>query len=371
MKLGIDKRSGLLLLVAAVLASAAIASARLNGEKGTVTVTPMPEMAVPVTVASVKRERRVIPVRSSGRLASKSEMRLSFKTGGLISHIDVDEGDRVEAGELLATLDLREVNARETQAQSNHNLALREYRRVEKLYERKLVSLKQKQDAQTAVVQAAEDLRIARFNKRYSTIRSPATGRVQRRLVEPNELVQAGEPVLIVASEESGWVVRVGLSDSEVVRMAAGDKAEIAFDAFPRHRFYGSISEIAAASDPVSGTFEVEVQLDPVEEMLRSGFIARLTLMPTTREALDFVPVDALVSVDGDKATFYVLDGEQRRARKVSAPIVHLLENELALEPVIENGALVVVEGAPYLRDGAAVTLRDTEWVTQAMRNRP
>ena len=67
--------------------------------------------AVAVTVAQVTYEQRSQPIRNSGRISQKNEIRLSFKTGGLIEQINVEEGDRVISGQILATLDLEEINA--------------------------------------------------------------------------------------------------------------------------------------------------------------------------------------------------------------------------------------------------------------------
>jgi len=68
--------------------------------------------AVAVTVAPVMHEQRSQPIRNSGRISQKNEMRLAFKTGGLIEGINVEEGDKVISGQILATLDLEEINAR-------------------------------------------------------------------------------------------------------------------------------------------------------------------------------------------------------------------------------------------------------------------
>ena len=65
----------------------------------------------PVRTQRVLEREVAIPVRATGTLASKTELRLSFKTGGIIDEITVDEGRRVSEGQLLARLDLSEIDA--------------------------------------------------------------------------------------------------------------------------------------------------------------------------------------------------------------------------------------------------------------------
>ena len=146
--------------------------------------------AVAITVAEVKHEQRSQPIRNSGRLSHKNEMRLSFKTGGLIEQIGVEEGDEVLAGQALATLDLEEIDAQQQRAASNYKKAAADLERFNTLYDEALVSLQIRQNAQSAADSAAAELQIANFNKKLSVIRAPAAGRILKRYAESNELIQ-------------------------------------------------------------------------------------------------------------------------------------------------------------------------------------
>ena len=179
--------------------------------------------AVAVTVERVKLEQRIQPIRNIGRISQKSEMRLSFKTGGLIKQINVEEGDEVKAGQILATLDLEETNARQLSAASIYKKAADDLERFSKLYDDALVSLQVKQNAQSASDSAAAELQIANFNKKLSVIRAPSDGRILKRFVESSELIQSGQPVFLLASQKQGSVVSVGLIDQDIVKVIAGD----------------------------------------------------------------------------------------------------------------------------------------------------
>jgi RND family efflux transporter MFP subunit len=313
--------------------------------------------SVAVTVAPVKHEQRSQPIRNSGRISQKNEMRLSFKTGGLIERINVEEGDRVISGQILATLDLEEINARQQRAASNCKKAEADLARFNKLYEESLVSLQTKQDAQSARDSAAAELQIVNFNKKLSVIRAPADGRILKRYVESNELINPGHPAFLLASSQQGSVVRVGLIDQDIVKVGIGDPASITLDAYPGRKFTGSVSEVASSTDSGAGTFEVEILIDAQGYSLRSGLIARVEITPVTGDLQYFIPIESVIRADGGLATVFVLDEEKQVANAVQVEVLEFLQDEVAVRGSLKASDKVIKLGGPYLSDGALVSV--------------
>lgn len=334
--------------LAPVLALVLLAGCRSNARQA-----PVPA-SISVRTAPVHHQTRALPLRTSGRLTPKAETRLSFKTSGLIDRFFVDEGDRIHAGQLLARLDLSEIEAQVRQARSAFEKAERDAARMEALFRDSVATLEQLQNTRTARDVAASALEIARFNRRHSEIRAATEGRVLRRLAENGELVTPGRTVLIVGGVRD-WVVRVGLADRDVVRLRLGDRAVFRFDAFPHRVFTGRVSEIAEAADPTTGTFEVEVTVDDPERRLKSGFIAHVDLYPSTGETFALIPVEALVEADGNEGRVFAFDDATNRARIRSVRIARLLGDTLAVRTGLEQVAAVITEGAAYLDDGDLV----------------
>jgi len=315
--------------------------------------------AIAVTVAAVKYEQRSHPIRNSGRVSQKNEMRLSFKTGGLVQRIGVEEGDAVKAGQVLATLDLEEINAQKQRAASNYEQAAVDLARFNKLYDDSLVSLQVKQNARTAYDNAAAELKIANFNRKLSVIRAPADGKILKRYVESHELIQSGQPVLLLAASKQGSVVRVGLVDKDIVRVAIGDPASIFIDAYPGREFTGSVSEVALSSDSGAGTFEVEVLIDDQGFSLRSGLIARVEITPVSTERQYYIPIEAVIEADNGNARLFILNEENRTAHEVSVKVLEFLPDEVAVRGGLSASDKVIKLGAPYLSDGSAVAIVD------------
>ncbi|MGI9295688.1 MAG: efflux RND transporter periplasmic adaptor subunit [Pseudomonadales bacterium] len=310
---------------------------------------------VPVTTVKAQQERRVVPVYSSGKLANKSEFRLGFKTAGIINTIEVEEGQRVDAGQVLATLNLKEVNARLESAKTQQQKALRDYRRLEKIYRQKVITLEQLQNARSNLQLAEAELQIAQFNRQYSTITAPSSGRVLKRLAETDELITAGEPAFLLAADARGWVVRVGLADKDIVRLQLGDTATLGLDAFPGAVLNGEVSEIAAVASEQTGVFEVEIAVIEPPAQLRSGFIARVNIAPSLIEPLIYLPLESVVAGSKHRGEVYVYDPQSSQVQKRVVGIAYLSNNEVAIRAGVVGQEHVVAKGAAYLRDGMQV----------------
>lgn len=251
---------------------------------------------VPVRLASVQQVERAEPVIASGLVSSLEEARLSFKVGGIINKLYVGEGQSVRKGQLLATLNLTEIDAQVTQAQLAQEKAERDLGRVKKLYADTAATLEQLQNATTGSNVAQQNLTIAEFNRGYAQIRVSVDGTVTRKLVNEGEFAAAGAGVyLLSGNRRSDWVVRVGISDKDWDRLKLGDRACIHLDAYPDKSLTGTISELAQAADPMNKLYEVEVRLTGNGVKLAPGLFAKVTLTPAQRRTYCLVPIEAIV----------------------------------------------------------------------------
>ena len=311
--------------------------------------------AVKVEVAPVKAITSSFPIRSSGNLASKTEAKLSFKTGGIIRDIYADEGQSVNKGLLLAALDLSEIEAQVKQARLAFEKAQRDLRRVENLYNDSVATLENFQDATTALEMAESNLHIAEFNLRHSKIVAPSDGKILRKLASENELVSSGMPVFLFAPTREPMVVRVNLTDKDIVNVNLGDSATVNFDAYPGETFPAGVTEIANAADPYTGTYTVEVELEPTEKRLISGFIARVHIIPDVRASLMRIPVESLVDGLGRNGYVFVAEGNKAARKKIK--IARVDDRSLIVESGLEPGDSVITTGAQYVRDGEEIEI--------------
>ncbi|UXD86743.1 efflux RND transporter periplasmic adaptor subunit [Thalassolituus hydrocarboniclasticus] len=326
--------------------------------------------ALPVETVSVQWQEYARPLRISGVLENKSEQNLAFKINGLVRRVAVDEGQWVKAGQVLAALDLEEIDAQVAKAESVLANAERNLARFQSLQGLDALSVEQLQSAETQVDVARSDLTVARFNQRHAVIRAPADGRVLKRSVEANEMVSNGKPVFLFAARTSGWVLRAGVTDKDIVRLRLQDHAEVTFDAYPGAVFQAELSELAGRAD-ASQTFEIELRVTAKpEQPLLAGFVGHAVIMPAQTRPAVLLPVGAMVRTynkhsagqsasQGAQAEVEVFvvqnnDGDyQAQLRRL--PLLALDHDQLVITGGLQDGEDVVVAGAPYLSDGRAV----------------
>lgn len=310
---------------------------------------------IPVKLAPVVSEPVKIPIHASGRLVTDKEQKLSFKIPGIIQKIAVDEGSAVARGQRLAQLNLVEIEAAVAQAKSAVEKATRDLERVRQLHADQVATLEQLQDATTGQTIARANLASAEFNLKHATIYAPGDGKILKRLFSENEMVNAGMPVLVWGST-TGWVVRVGLAEQEIVQLSHGDSANVSFDSYPNVVFPARVSEIAEAIDPASGTFEVELRLQPTRYRLLTGFVAHAEILPATSHPLFLIPIVALLEGEGLRAAVFTVD-DQLRARKISVEVAHLFTDQAGISSGLNQVSVVVTDGAAYLSDGSQVEI--------------
>ncbi|HUS65858.1 MAG TPA: efflux RND transporter periplasmic adaptor subunit [Kofleriaceae bacterium] len=343
-------------LLLLVLSGAATACSVPDAPAGTAA----PVHKIAVRVAPVVRGPVVRPVHAAGRLGYSAETRLAFKVGGVVARVAVDAGDRVRKGQVLARLDPREIDAQVSGAESGRVKAERDLERARLLARDRVVPEEVVQNAATAAEVARATASAARFNRRFAEIVAPADGVVLARLVEQGEVVGPGAPVLVLGAAGAGRVVRAGVADRDVVRLAAGDVAEVTLDALPGRRLSGTVAEIAPAATTGTGLFEIEVRIDDAgvaPAPLAAGMIARVAVSPRAAETMTTVPIAALVDADGTRGLVYALGADRASVEPRPVDIAFLAGEHVALRGGLDGVAEVVTDGSAYLDAQSAVAV--------------
>lgn len=296
-------------------------------------------------------------VRAVGILSSKSQLKLSFKTGGIIQTMLVDEGEDVSEGQVLARLNLSEIESMVGQAKLAMEKAQRDYDRAKNLYRDSVATLEQLQNAETALDYSRTNMNIAEFNLKYSVIKAPAKGKILKRLYEENEMVAPGYPVFYFGSSESEWVVRCSIADKDIVSIQDGDSVSVAFDAYPNNLFSGIVTEIATIADPYTGTFEIEITIPKPDEKLVSGFIATVEIISSEKKPLFKLPINAMISIDNQNVVLVEVKDGRARKRVLKLSFVDN-ENLLLCNDSIAD-CLFVSEGGGFINDNDSVRIRE------------
>lgn len=322
------------------------------------TAVPSIDAPIPVKVALLKQEEISRPVNVSGQFTTDDETTLSFKTGGIVNRVLVKEGDYVRRGQLLATLDLTEINAQVKQASLAYEKAKRDFTRAENLYKDSVATLEQYQNARTAMSVAEQQQETARFNLGFSEIKAVADGYVLRKHVNPGQMIGPGAPVLRTnGAGKAHWVFKAAVSDKEWAVLKPGDSARLQTDAFPGKTIQAVLERKAEEADPSTGAFGLELKVEAgQQEMLASGLFGTATIFPAATSRVWPVPHESLLDANANKG-FVFVTFDQKTASRQQVAIAFIDNDFVYASEGLENGASLITSGSAYLADSSSITV--------------
>ncbi len=330
--------------------------------------------ARPVSVAVARKT----PVRStltlSGEFKPFQDVDVHAKVAGYIRTISVDVGDRVRAGQVLAVLEIPEIDAQLQEAEASvarsrsaHEAAHSAYERLKQVSEARpgLIAAQELEDAfardqqtEAQIAQATATQRQESALSDYSRITAPFSGVITKRYADTGALIQAGTssntqamPVVRLAEDDKLRLV-LPVPESAVSRIHVGTVVEVRVPALNR-TFEGRVARRADDLDRQTRTMETEIDVANPDAQLVAGMYAETALDLVRKEASLTVPIQA-VSRNGDQATALVV-GPGNRIERRNVRIGIEAANRLEILEGLSDGDRVVVGGGGEIRPGDEV----------------
>jgi membrane fusion protein, multidrug efflux system len=300
-----------------------------------------------VEIGSVARDVNV-----SGVVEPIRTVGVNSQVAGALLAVQVEEGTRVQAGQVLARLDDREIAAQERSAEAEFAVRSAAYERSRRLRESQVITQAEYERDRAAYEAGRSQLEQLRTRRGYAVIRAPLSGVVTEKMVESGDVVGA-QTRLFTIGDLSTMVVRVSVSELDVVNLSPGDNVRVALDAHPGRELAGTIRRIFPSADPGTRLVPVEVALRAADAgIARPGFLARVTMALGAKENVMLVPASAIVGGSGSQNVYVVEDGKALR-RSVSTGLTS--RGQVEIVSGLSPGEAVVVTGNNSLRDGADV----------------
>jgi RND family efflux transporter MFP subunit len=320
----------------------------------------------PVSVVKVEAGKLESDIQLSGEIQAEKNVSLGFRIGGRVAERGVNVGDRVSAGQVIARLDptlernaLTAARAALEAARGEVDTARNTFERQERLMGQGFTTrprfdaaLKAQEAAQAQLENAEAQVELAQDRLGFTELRSDAAGVVTARSVEPGEVVQAGQVVVVVARDDGRDAVfnvparlLETKSPDRLVRVSLADAPGVAA--------YGRVREIAPQADPVTRTFQVRVGLqDPPEEMrLGSTIVGR---METASAAIIAIPASALTQ-SGTAPAVWIVDPASSTVSLRKVDILRFDPGAVILSQGLEPGEIVVSGGIQVLHPGQRI----------------
>lgn len=374
-------------VLAAPLLLATHSGCRQHARKGPVPPRHGERPAIAVDVAAVAtktlREVRMF----TGSLAAKTEVIVAPNVGGRLEQLFVDLGDAVRRHQLLAVLDsteyLHEVEQARAErklavanlaaAESERDLAWKEWERARRLYDQGIVSQAEEDEAeakarmaearhqlaQAQVEQKTAALKTAEVRLSYTRIPADWEGGAEERFVaeryaEPGNLLRATDPIVsLVEVDVLRAVIHVPQTDSGRIRI--GQQVAVTTESWPGLTFPGTVTRVAPVLQEASRTVRVEVEVPNPDRRLKPGMFIRAEIDLGRREDVTVVPTAALTRRNGRQGIF-VVDRTRGVARFVPVELGLEVGDEVEIvRPPLEG--TVVTLGHHLLEEEAPIRL--------------
>ncbi len=310
--------------------------------------------------------------RFSGIVEATDTSNLSFEVSGNVRDVNVDIGDRVSAGEVMATLDPITYELDVQAAESDLGRARAEFAekdlelvRQKSLFNSGWVSeaaydqaVAAQETTRNAVDYAVARLNLARRNLEKTTLYAPFDGVIASRSVDPFVEVRRGQGLFGFFTEDA-MQVAISIPESAIDAVNLGLPAEVSMPTAQACPCLAIVSEVGSAADaanafPVNATF-----VDP-PSTIRPGMTAEVTLLlgGAEEETAYLIPLSALApGVDEARASVFVYDPASATVNEIPIEIRGGHENRVAVYSGVEAGDIVAIAGVSFLSDGQKVRL--------------
>jgi membrane fusion protein, multidrug efflux system len=310
-----------------------------------------------VTAAPVENENLVIEIKTVGRLAPDIA-ELSFKIPGRLVELNVDTGDTVKKGEILARLETDDAMDMQKNSKLLMEQAERKFNRIKNLHEKKSVTTDNFEDARDAYHQTKIANHQAKLNVKRCTLAAPCNGKVLKRHLDYMTSVTPGTTIYSFRNCEKPWIVKTNLADHQAFLLKEDSPARVTFSPYPKIPLEGRVTSIAQEANPGDGLYEVEITIIPEKDMLlKPGLLAKVDISRKSREAYSIVPLAALLNLRGMDGHLFVVDKDNNRAVKKEITVRSISGTRVALEEDLSAFEFVITHGNHQIDDADPIEI--------------
>jgi multidrug efflux pump subunit AcrA (membrane-fusion protein) len=373
---------------------------------------PKPQLAadqtVPVQVRLPNRVQQPVSVAVSGSVEANVTAQSAFQIAGRVARVNVEEGQAVTKGQVLAELDTTDYrngyDAAAAQADAARAVSEKaqaglrsqeleqaridferwqsEYTRMKLLYDRKSLAANDFEKVEAAYKASQQKYEMARQGTRSEEkdsagaqlraasaqmreagkrladcqLRAPIAGFVGMRRIDVGDTVAAGMPVIAVL-DLNPVKVRAAIPESEIGKVEEGARATVTIPSLDGREFQGKVETVGVAADPASRTYMVKIAVENPEHVLRAGMVSEARIFGSKIVNAITVPADAIVRDVRGVTQVYVYAPAARRvyARwiEAGAPV----GSEIEIRSGLTGNEQVVVAGQQNVREGSPAKL--------------
>lgn len=309
--------------------------------------------ARPVKVTSIEDNSMSLGYTVSGTLKGIEETPYTATSSGEITVLNVQNGDTVEAGRLIISIDNESARSNLASAQAAFNQASINFSKYSELYSKRLITETDYLAAKTSLESARASLNIARDASSKTNIIADTSGYIANLSLELYQQVNAGESLFTLINENE-ISLEIGVSSSVIDKIGVGTSAQVIINDLDNREVIGEVYEVSNAADQSTRQFKVKIKIPNPNRDIRSGMYGTAIINTGSDNGI-VIPKKAIVVKGIQQVVFVVRDG-----KSVMIPVTIINQNKeyASVEGEgLKKGDKLVIDGQNIIEDAENVSI--------------
>ncbi|MCX7551583.1 efflux RND transporter periplasmic adaptor subunit [Xanthomarina sp. F2636L] len=311
-----------------------------------------------ITTFSAKQEVFMHQLEIQGNVTTKSLLTITPEYNGILTHVYVKEGQKVNKGQLLAKIDDGGLSQQLAQLEIQTNLAKTTFERQKRLWDQNIGSEIQYLQAKSAFESQSEAVNQLKQQMAKTNITAPFSGTIDNVITEQGSVVVAGQSQILRIVNLENMYIETDVPEKYISDITIGKHVVVEFPILGK-TLETKIRQVGDVINPANRTFKVEVSVPNKDKSIKPNLTARLKINDYTNEKAILIPLSIISENAQGEQYIYIItnknaqdEGEVKRViiktGKTQGDIIEVLEG-------IEDGAEIVQEGARSVKDGQTV----------------
>lgn len=312
------------------------------------------EVVIPkVTVKRIKKIAEKEVLNYSGTIEADNTVSLGFSIPGRVSVVNVQEGQKVRKGQLLASIDGTTYKNAFDIANAGLEQANDNFTRFNSLFQKGSLPERDFIAIKVGLVQANATKNLAAKNVSDTKLYAPFSGIITAKITEIGATAAPGIPAFTVMKTDKVYA-KAAITESEISKLKIGTDAQVEI-ASMGETFNGKVAIVNPSADALTRTFNVKVRLDNAESKLLPGMISTIKIETGNEVRVITIPIEAIIRDANDLIYVYIVKGNKAIRKRIS--LGNFKGNEVIVTDGLAVNDSIIIAGQRNLKDGQTIAL--------------
>jgi membrane fusion protein, multidrug efflux system len=311
--------------------------------------------SIAVVTSTVENRQSERDISISGNIEGDKTVHLGFMVAGKISYIAANEGQKINKGQLVSSLEPTNYAISKEITDAQLGQVQDEYERLKIMHERQSISDSDFSKISRSLEQAKAQQKLQVKNLSDTKLYSPISGVLLKKNAEVGEITATGTQLFVI-SDISTVKANAYIPESELQNIKIGQESTVLVSSL-NETFKGKITEVGSSADPSSRAYTVKITIPNPKLLIRPGMIAEVEIKTGKKINAMAIPTEAVLRNINNENVVYVVDKAKNKAFERKVSLGQLTDNYIEILSGLSAGEIIVTAGQNKLTDGADITV--------------